>query len=133
MILIFRRIGAGRYAIAAKRAPFRDLEMSPASGYKRWMPHDLMLTPPRLCENSSSRYHRLQILCKNSTSHSPQASAWGCRCLRRAANRFNGLSATRKYLGSDAIWETVKTVAEIRTVSADPKLKLGENERLRFF
>ncbi len=31
-----------------------------------------------------------------------------------------------------AIWETVKTVAEIRTGSAHPKLKLGENEKLSF-
>src|SRR5258705_12784735 len=32
-----------------------------------------------------------------------------------------------------AIWETVKTVAEIRTGSADPKLKLGVNEKLSFY
>jgi hypothetical protein len=42
MILVFRRIGQRRYAIEAKRPRFRDVEMNPAAGYDRWMPHDLL-------------------------------------------------------------------------------------------
>ena len=42
MILVFRRIGQRRYAIEAKRPKFPDVEMNPAPGYDRWMPHDLL-------------------------------------------------------------------------------------------
>ena len=42
MIVIFRRTGQRRYAIEVKRAPFPDVEMNPAPGYDRRLPHDLM-------------------------------------------------------------------------------------------
>src|SRR6266850_2839459 len=42
MLLVFRRIGQRRYAIEAKRPKFPDVEMNPAPGYDRWMPHDLL-------------------------------------------------------------------------------------------
>lgn len=42
MVVVFRRTGERRYAVDVKRPPFRDLEMDPAPGYDRMMPHDLM-------------------------------------------------------------------------------------------
>ena len=42
MVVVFRRTGERRYAIDVKRPPFRDLEMDPAPGYDKLMPHDLM-------------------------------------------------------------------------------------------
>jgi hypothetical protein len=42
MILIFKRTGQRRYAIEAKRKTFPDVEMNPAPGYDKWMPHDLL-------------------------------------------------------------------------------------------
>lgn len=42
MIVVFRRTGQRRYAVEAKRELFPDLEMNPAPGYDRFMPHDLM-------------------------------------------------------------------------------------------
>lgn len=42
MVVVFRRTGDRRYAIDVKRPPYRDLEMDPAPGYDRLMPHDLM-------------------------------------------------------------------------------------------
>src|ERR1700741_1062489 len=42
MILVFRRTGQRRYAVEARRAGFPDVEMNPAPGYDRLMPHDLM-------------------------------------------------------------------------------------------
>jgi hypothetical protein len=42
MILIFNRTGQRRYAVEARRAGFPDVEMNPAPGYERRMPHDLM-------------------------------------------------------------------------------------------
>jgi hypothetical protein len=41
--------------------------------------------------------HPRQRLCRNSTSHSPQASAWGLvHFLCESGNRFNGLPTGRK-------------------------------------
>jgi hypothetical protein len=42
MVVVFRRTGERRYAIDVKRPPYRDLEMDPAPGYDRLIPHDLM-------------------------------------------------------------------------------------------
>lgn len=42
MVVVFRRTGEKRYAIDVRRPPFRRLEMDPAPGYDRLMPHDLM-------------------------------------------------------------------------------------------
>lgn len=42
MVVVFRRTGERRYAVDIKRPPFRNLEMDPAPGYDRLMPHDLM-------------------------------------------------------------------------------------------
>ena len=42
MVVVFRRTGERRYAIDVKRPPFLDVEMDPAPGYDRFMPHDLM-------------------------------------------------------------------------------------------
>ena len=42
MVVVFRRSGERRYAIEIKRPPFSDLEMNPAPGYDRLVPHDLM-------------------------------------------------------------------------------------------
>jgi hypothetical protein len=42
MVVVFRRSGERRYAIEVKRPPFADLEMNPAPGYDRLVPHDLM-------------------------------------------------------------------------------------------
>jgi len=42
MILVFRRTGQRRYAVEAQRPGFPVLEMNPAPGYDRLMPHDLM-------------------------------------------------------------------------------------------
>jgi hypothetical protein len=42
MIIVFRRTGRRRYAVEARRMGFPDLEMNPAPGYDRLMPHDLM-------------------------------------------------------------------------------------------
>jgi hypothetical protein len=42
MILVFQRVGQRRYAVIAKRSPFSEVEMNPAPGYDRFMPHDLM-------------------------------------------------------------------------------------------
>lgn len=42
MVVVFRRTGERCYAVDVKRPPFRDLEMDPAPGYDRMMPHDLM-------------------------------------------------------------------------------------------
>jgi hypothetical protein len=42
MVVVFRRTGERRYAVDVKRPPFRELEMDPAPGYDRLMPHDLM-------------------------------------------------------------------------------------------
>jgi hypothetical protein len=77
------------------------------------------------------KYHQRERLCENLTSHSPQASAWDYRCPSEAVNVFNGY-LERQILRIDAISETVKTVAEIRLGRANPKLKLGENEKLSF-
>ena len=45
------------------------------------------------------------------------------------ANRFNGFSNHAKRYRIDANTKTVETVPDFQG-SADPKLKLGENERL---
>ena len=42
MVVVFRRTGERRYAVDVKRPPFRNLEMDPAPGYDRLIPHDLM-------------------------------------------------------------------------------------------
>jgi len=42
MILVFRRTGQRRYAVEAQRPGFPDVEMNPAPGYDRLMPHDMM-------------------------------------------------------------------------------------------
>ena len=42
MILVFRRTGQRRYAVEALRPGFPDVEMNPAPGYDRLMPHDMM-------------------------------------------------------------------------------------------
>ena len=42
MLLIFRRTGERRYAVEARRASFPDVEMNPAPGYDRYIPHDMM-------------------------------------------------------------------------------------------
>ena len=42
MVVVFRRTGERRYAVDIKRPPFLDVEMNPAPGYDRFMPHDLM-------------------------------------------------------------------------------------------
>lgn len=42
MVVVFSRTGERRYAIDVKRPPFLDVEMNPAPGYDRFMPHDLM-------------------------------------------------------------------------------------------
>ena len=42
MLLIFRRTGQRRYAVEARRASFPDVEMNPAPGYDRCIPHDMM-------------------------------------------------------------------------------------------
>jgi hypothetical protein len=42
MVVVFRRNGERQYGVEIKRPPFRDLEMNPAPGYDRLMPHDLM-------------------------------------------------------------------------------------------
>ena len=42
MLLIFRRTGQRRYAVEARRTSFPDVEMNPAPGYDRCIPHDMM-------------------------------------------------------------------------------------------
>ena len=42
MTLLFRRTGQRRYAVEARRPGFPDVEMNPAPGYDRLMPHDMM-------------------------------------------------------------------------------------------
>lgn len=42
MIVVFRRTGERRYAVLAQRPGFPNLEMNPAPGFDRFMPHDLM-------------------------------------------------------------------------------------------
>ena len=42
MILVFRRTGQRRYAVEALRPGLPDVEMNPAPGYDRFMPHDMM-------------------------------------------------------------------------------------------
>lgn len=42
MTLVFRRTGQRRYAVEAQRPGFPDVEMNPAPGYDRLLPHDLM-------------------------------------------------------------------------------------------
>ena len=42
MIVVFRRTGQRRYAVLAQRPKFPDLEMNPAPGFDRFMPHDMM-------------------------------------------------------------------------------------------
>ena len=42
MLLIFRRTGQRRYAVEARRTSFPDVEMNPAPGYDKCIPHDMM-------------------------------------------------------------------------------------------
>jgi hypothetical protein len=42
MIVVFRRTGERRYAVLAQRPGFPDLEMNPAPGFDRLIPHDMM-------------------------------------------------------------------------------------------
>ena len=42
MLLTFRRTGQRRYAVEARRTSFPDVEMNPAPGYDRCIPHDMM-------------------------------------------------------------------------------------------
>jgi len=59
----------------------------------------------------------LQRLLQKSTSHSPQALAWG-QCSFEAENRFNGLYGNIEDFGAAS--ETVKTVAEIQRRAVTP-------------
>ena len=42
MVVVFRRVRERGYAVEVRRAGFPDLEMNPAPGYDRFIPHDLM-------------------------------------------------------------------------------------------
>ena len=64
-----------------------------------------------------------------STSHSPQASAWGSTCALKLGNRFNGFLNRLK----TSVFAThQKPLKRFRAfeIAPNPRLKLGENEKL---